>query len=119
MPHITLEISQNIAVKNPTKLLDKLNQALFATGHFGQISDIKSRIYCPYASLVGDNEQLGFVAITFKLLAGRSTQIKDKLSKTVLEVLQNELGVNNPNIVIHYSIELLDLSDNYQKVVAS
>lgn len=47
MPHITLEISENITINNPKMLLNKLNQALFATGHFRQINDIKSRIYYP------------------------------------------------------------------------
>lgn len=120
MPHITLEISENITINNPKMLLNKLNQALFATGHFRQINDIKSRIYYPTLSLVGDDWQAGFVAVTLKLLAGHTTQIKNNLAETVLNVLQDEFAQDDyDKISVQCSVEILELSDNYQKMAVS
>lgn len=116
MPHLTLEISQNVQV-DASYLLTQLNQALFATGEFKAAKDIKSRIYRTDASLIGFGAEDGeaFVSARLAIMAGRNDETKQKLVSVVLKTMQDVLAVNNANV--QYTVDLQELSAYYQKAI--
>jgi len=88
MPHLTLEYSDNIPQFNADRTLLQLNQALLDSGQFEE-ADIKSRALKLDTYLIGKaNQGRGFVHIKIALLSGRTPQIKQALSASLLAALQ-------------------------------
>ncbi len=111
MPHLTLEISPTISIKDKDELLSALNQTLYASGQF-TLKDIKSRLYVPISSLVGDSEcQQGFVYAHLAIMQGRNDAIKQQLVDRVLTTLKAYFDDDN----IQYGVELSELSGFYRK----
>lgn len=110
MPHLHIEISDDITLDDGAELLEKLNHALVKTQVF-QTIDIKSRIYRPSASLVGlpENAQ-GFVFAKLALLSGRDGATKDKLAHAILDVLKAQFGEG-----VQYGVAIEDLPTPYLK----
>ena len=114
MPHIIFECSDAIKSKLSFEQLfielHKMLSHLLPT----QISSCKSRVV-PYSQyLVGNDEANLFVHLTIKILPGRTTEVKNKTSEKVLELLEqviNDLHMINVSI----SVEVLDLSTSYLK----
>ncbi|MFA9486091.1 hypothetical protein LU276_01410 [Moraxella haemolytica] len=116
MPHLTIEISQDLKI-DEAQLLMHLNQALFATGEFKAAKDIKSRIHRTDASLIGlGDDGLLFVSARLAIMAGRSENTKHELVALVLKNLQEVVGKYNTQV--QYTVDLQELSSYYQKVIA-
>ena len=88
MPHLTIEYSNNLPQFNAEGALMALNQALVASGQFEEI-DIKSRAVRFDSFLVG-TVPVGraFVHAKLAILSGRSIEIKQELSNSLLRTLQ-------------------------------
>lgn len=114
MPHLTLEISETLPLSEPKALLLACNQALFATGVFKDLKDIKSRLYITPHSLIGagaDGEH--FVVAKLQLLAGRDDSTKTALVQTLLDTLRQHIS---PSVQgVQYAVDISDLSPFYQK----
>ena len=126
MPHLTLEYTCNLTHFNPIDALTAINQAMFASGLFGE-SDIKSR------AIKLDTFQIGvsatpraFAHVRIALLAGRSNEQRKDLADAVLSALtaatQGDFlrggvdGKNGPEIQL--SVETTDLDRaSYAKAV--
>jgi len=114
MPHLIFDCNEEIKSKlSFEKIFTNLHivlSELLPT----QISSCKSRVV-PYSHyLVGDDENNLFLHLTIKILPGRTTEVKDKAAKKVLEILNRvliELDMSNVSI----SVEVLDLSASYLK----
>lgn len=117
MPHLSLELSQNLTIADEKALLVKLNTALFASGQFKASLDIKSRIYHSKASLIGLGADDGehFVVAHLAIMAGRTDEIKADLVARVLGVLQEEIGQTHQHV--QYAVNLTELSAYYQKAI--
>lgn len=117
MPHLSLELSQNLTIADEGTLLVKLNTALFASGQFKASLDIKSRIYHSSTSLIGlggdDGEH--FVVAHLSIMAGRTDEIKADLVARVMSVLQEEISQTHTNV--QYAVNLTELSAVYQKAI--
>ncbi len=88
MPHLTLEYSGNLRFPNPPALLLKLNQALVASGQFGEI-EIKSRALRQDDFMVGTQpEGRAYLHAKLALLQGRDQDTKNALGQSLLEVLK-------------------------------
>lgn len=110
MPHLTLEISNDIAVDNGMKLLETINHALIKTEVFKAV-DIKSRIYHPSANLVGlPSDVQGFVYARLSMLAGRDDAIKQHLATLILTILKEQFGDK-----VQYGVAIDDLPNHYIK----
>ena len=87
MPHLTIEYSNNLPQFIPNEALMALNQALVASGQFEEV-DIKSRAVCFNGFLVGTVPAgRAFVHAKLAILSGRSIEIKQELSNSLLGVL--------------------------------
>lgn len=87
MPHLTIEYSDNLPQFDANKALMAVNQALVASGQFEEV-DIKSRAVRLSHFLVGTSTANGaFVHAKLAILSGRSIEIKQELSKTLLSTL--------------------------------
>ncbi|AZF04297.1 5-carboxymethyl-2-hydroxymuconate Delta-isomerase [Pseudomonas sp. R5-89-07] len=116
MPHLHLEYTANLAQLDTDKALLRLNHALVASGQFGAEFDIKSRAAKVESFRVGTGlGARGFVAVRLALLSGRSPQIKQQLSQSLLAVLQ-DLGPWPEGVQVQLSVELRDIDrDAYSK----
>ncbi len=88
MPHLTLEYSDNLPPFKADQALMALNQTLVASGQFEEEVDIKSRAIRLDSFLVGTVPMgRAFVHAKLAILSGRSTEIKQELSKSLLSTL--------------------------------
>ncbi|WP_227430265.1 5-carboxymethyl-2-hydroxymuconate Delta-isomerase [Psychrobacter sp. I-STPA6b] len=119
MPHLTIQATANVVIKQPETLLRALNQALWDSGEFRQPNDIKARILPIEAFLVGveDDEQTqGFVYVQLRLLAGRDEQVKQKLASALSETLKQHLMIHKSNRVsVQLCVEVLEIAQVYHK----
>ncbi|MDO4896041.1 MAG: hypothetical protein Q3971_01655 [Moraxella sp.] len=117
MPHLTLELSKDLAVANEADLLLKLNTVLFDSGQFAKSKDIKTCLYHSEQSLIGFGGDDGehFVVAHLAMMAGRTDDIKEDLVRRVMSVLQSEIGKTHQNV--QYAINLTELSNVYQKAI--
>ncbi|OOR89381.1 hypothetical protein B0181_06760 [Moraxella caviae] len=115
MPHVVIELSENLPLQDGKALLKAVNETLFASGEFRAAKDIKSRIYRAPVSLIGlgeagDGEH--FVVAKIALLAGRSDDVKSALVGRVMTVLQAHFA---DVADVQYAVEIQDLSAQYLK----
>lgn len=88
MPHLTLEYTDNLPQFNAGETLAALNKSLVASGHFDEI-DIKSRAIRLTTYLVGTStDSHAFIHAKLAILSGRSIQIRQALSESLLHALQ-------------------------------
>lgn len=91
MPHITIEVSPELADFNSARALERVNRVLAESGQF-EDADIKSRILRLLDVRVGASAPpQGFVHATLQLLAGRNQETRAALSAAVLEALVGSL----------------------------
>lgn len=120
MPHVIVQATANVTIKNPENLLKQLNTTLWDTGHFGSPQAIKARLLDVDTFLVGteDHQQAeGFVYVQLRLMPGRSLPVRDDLANKLLNCLQQELAKQQSGRVkVQYCVEVVELSAAYQKV---
>ncbi len=99
------------------KALLRLNNVLMASGQFGSEFDIKSRAVKVESFQVGTSlSSRGFIAVKLSLLSGRSAQVKQQLSQSLLAALQ-DLGDWPADVQVQLSVQLVDMDrDAYSKV---
>ncbi|WP_248799920.1 5-carboxymethyl-2-hydroxymuconate Delta-isomerase [Pseudomonas sp. MWU13-2105] len=117
MPHVFLEYTPNLTEFDADKALLRINHALVASGQFGAEFDIKSRATELGVFRVGTGlGERGFVHVKLALLSGRSAQIKQQLSESLLAGLK-DLGDWPEGIEVQLSVEVVDLDrESYAKV---
>ncbi len=95
----------------------RLNNVLMASGQFGSEFDIKSRAVKVESFQVGTSlSSRGFIAVKLSLLSGRSAQVKQQLSQSLLAALQ-DLGDWPADVQVQLSVQLVDMDrDAYSKV---
>lgn len=123
MPHLTVQATPNVTIRQPESLLKALNTVLWQSGEFKQPEDIKARILDVETFLVGmedDQQERGFISVELRLMPGRSEDTKNALAASLLACLQSELAATKSNRVkIQCCVEVLDLNTVYQKVMLS
>ncbi|PIB49904.1 5-carboxymethyl-2-hydroxymuconate Delta-isomerase [Pseudomonas sp. 2822-17] len=116
MPHLHLEYTANLTDLAVDKTLLRLNNVLMASGQFGSELDIKSRAVKLESFQVGTSlNPRGFIAVKLSLLSGRSPQVKQQLSQSLLAALQ-DLGDWPAALQVQLSVQLVDMDrDSYSK----
>lgn len=111
MPHCIIEYSDNIIEDIDFQtFFHKLHQELISDNLF-KLEDIKSRALLYNHYYMGDGKyNKSFVAVTLKILSGRSTEIKKKLSEDLLDFLKIEFSdsINKSNCNITVRIEEIE-----------
>ena len=88
MPHLTIEYTDNLPQFNAGGTLVALNKTLVASGQFEEI-DIKSRAIRISTFIVGTSpDDRAFVHVKLAILSGRSVQMKQELSESLLLALK-------------------------------
>ncbi|WP_462159384.1 5-carboxymethyl-2-hydroxymuconate Delta-isomerase [Pseudoalteromonas sp. GB56] len=85
MPHIIVEHSEDLPVL-PQVLVEKVHQATFDSGLF-ELASIKTRTVAYQHYKLGDGKE-GFIHICAYIMAGRTNEQKQMLSKQLLECLR-------------------------------
>ncbi|MFT3741448.1 MAG: 5-carboxymethyl-2-hydroxymuconate Delta-isomerase [Gammaproteobacteria bacterium] len=116
MPHIVLEHSANLIEKaNLTKVFQKLHEIL-STGLPTNILSCKSRAYECEQFLVGEGQANdAFVHCEIKIMAGRSTEVREQVSVQVIELLQESFAESMAKFNLQVTLELNELIGIYQK----
>lgn len=119
MPHLSVQASANITIKQPERLLRQLNNCLWQSGHFKQPQDIKARILAMESFLVGvedDQQAHGFVYMQLKLMPGRSDAVKSQLATALLDCAKVELAAQlSSRVSVQLCVEVEELNASYQK----
>jgi len=109
MPHMTLEYTCNLPSFDVRRTLLALNQALFASGQFAAESDIQSKAVQVSEFQVGTlNTPRGFLHVQMALFGGRSAQVKQQVSASLLAVLRDVCEVP-AGFEIQLSVDIVDL----------
>ncbi|MBV6822680.1 5-carboxymethyl-2-hydroxymuconate Delta-isomerase [Pseudomonas sp. PD9R] len=116
MPHLHLEYTANLPELNADVALIRLNNTLVGSGQFGAEFDIKSRAVKVETFKVGTVlAERAFVHVKLALLSGRSSQIKQQLSESLLAVVK-DLCEWPVGIEVQLCVEILDIDrESYSK----
>ncbi|EJM22651.1 MULTISPECIES: 5-carboxymethyl-2-hydroxymuconate Delta-isomerase [Pseudomonas] len=120
MPHLHMEYTANLPELHADVALIRLNNALVASGQFAAESDIKGRALKVETFKVGTalNER-AFVHVKLAVLSGRSPQIKQQLSQSLLAVVQ-DLCEWPTGVDVQLCVEILDIDrESYAKAAIS
>ncbi|MHC8291217.1 5-carboxymethyl-2-hydroxymuconate Delta-isomerase [Pseudomonas sp. XS1P51] len=117
MPHLHMEYTTNLPDLNADVALIRLNNTLVASGQFAAEFDIKSRAVKVETFKVGTAlGERAFVHVKLALLSGRSPQIKQQLSDSLLAVVQ-DLCEWPTGVEVQLAVEILDIDrESYTKV---
>jgi 5-carboxymethyl-2-hydroxymuconate isomerase len=118
MPHLTIEISANVASQAASgDLLCGAHAALLSSGVFDG-PDIKSRVVNRAEFCIGTGAQPeGFVHASLELLAGRTEVVRQQLSQAVVAALMAVLpkGIGFP---VQISCDIREMNrDCYAKAI--
>ena len=106
MPQIQLEITNNIILNESSEiLLGKINDLISSTCEI-DISNCKSRIITHRNYLIGSSEkEHGFVHLRVEIFKGRSSETKDNLGKSLLNLIGKSISISNqtnePQITVY------------------
>ena len=121
MPHLTIQATPNVIIAHEESLLKALNQALWDSGHFGKPTDIKARILPIETFLVGvedDEQEHGFIYAHFKLMAGRDSEVRDKLAQLLVTTIEQKLALEQSGRAsLQICVEVEEISAIYHKKV--
>ncbi len=121
MPHLTIQATPNVIIAHEESLLKALNQALWNSGHFGKPTDIKARILPIETFLVGvedDEQEHGFIYAHFKLMAGRDSEVRDKLAQLLVTTIEQKLALEQSGRAsLQICVEVEEISAIYHKKV--
>ena len=121
MPHLTIQATPNVIIPHEESLLKALNQALWDSGHFGKPTDIKARILPIETFLVGvedDEQEHGFIYVHFKLMAGRDSEVRDKLAQLLVTTIEQKLALEQSGRAsLQICVEVEEISAIYHKKV--
>lgn len=115
MPHIILECSDNIVESDLNALLLQIHHTLSEKLPTDLVS-CKSRVqrYSEFAIADG-NAKHAFVHLAIAVLKGRSKELLDSVSITLLELLSTAFKASAAKFQLHLSVEIRELSDVYFK----
>ncbi|MCV2219044.1 5-carboxymethyl-2-hydroxymuconate Delta-isomerase [Thauera sp. Sel9] len=107
MPHLTIEYTKGVQGVNTSAALRELNEVLVASGHFEE-SHIKSRAVLIEDFAIGTAlEPRGFVHAKLAILSGRTPEVKEALSSSVLQALQKICRSQGPHVQL--CVEIMDI----------
>ena len=106
MPQIQLEITNNIILNESSEiLLGKINDLISSTCKI-DINNCKSRIITHRNYLIGSSEkERDFVHLRVEIFRGRSSEIKESLGKSLLNLIGKSISTSNqtnePQITVY------------------
>lgn len=111
MPHLILEVSDNVVCIGRNSMLRAVNRAVLDSGLFEE-SDIKSRAQLVTTYEIGCNEvRRGFLHASIEILSGRTDKQKRDLAQRVLAAILGGIDVSaSGDVQVSVSVRELDKS---------
>ncbi len=110
MPHIILETPKSFDVEKSEQII-KMTQSILVKELPAKIESFKNRVYQYDYCLVADSTDKQILALTIKVLSGRSEELLIKASQIIKKSIENLLFANKFTI----TVEILELSPAYTK----
>jgi 5-carboxymethyl-2-hydroxymuconate isomerase len=110
MPHCLLEASDNLLDQPDwTGLLTEINGTLVAKGLFHE-ADIKSRLVRHGVFVIGDGARdQAFVTLTLQILGGRTDEVKEQISESLLQVLVGAFPATFAGMKCSLTVQITDI----------
>jgi 5-carboxymethyl-2-hydroxymuconate isomerase len=118
MPHTIIEHSFIIPEAQASDLLLRVNQGIAQNEGDFDIAQCKARTLFCQNFVIGDNSaKQDFMHITIRIMAGRSVEIRKKLSENISQIAGDFLEENNlSDNVIALSVDIVEIvKETYQK----
>ena len=123
MPHLTIQATPNVMIAHEESFIKALNKALWDSGHFNKVTDIKTRLLPVTRFLVGieDDEQTnGFVYAHLKIMSGRDILIRNQLAKLLVATIEEAIkSEQSARVSIQICVEVEEISAVYHKKMLS
>ena len=116
MPHCVIEYSDNIQDQPDWKqLMTDVHSELDKSDLFNT-NDIKSRVIRHEMYLIGDGDPMrAFVTINIQILSGRNEDIKEKISNSILSVVETYFPISLEKNIFSITIQINDINSNCYK----
>ncbi|GGP21373.1 5-carboxymethyl-2-hydroxymuconate Delta-isomerase [Silvimonas iriomotensis] len=111
MPNVTLQYTANLAHDfDPAALLGRVHQAFADTGEFA-MADVKGRAFRIDTFQVGLNEapEKSFVHVTVATMTTRSAELKQRLGKAIVAVLQETFRSKFDEVQCQLRVEIVPI----------
>lgn len=115
MPHIKMEISNNIEIPSDKNIFLALQKILHDCADV-PAQNCKSRIHVSSNFLVGDEKTPAFVHLEIALLEGRSPQVKSQIGEKALQVLHDVFASDTLGTQITVEVRDIQLAQYFKKV---
>ncbi len=122
MPHTIVEHSFPINEAQAQDLLLRVNQGIARNEGNFDITQCKARTVFCQNFVIGDNNlKQDFMHLTIKIMAGRSEEIRKKLSENISQITVDFLEENNlSDNVIALSVDIVEIvKETYQKILVN
>ena len=115
MPHIKMEVSDNIEISNAKSVFLALQKILHDCADV-PAQNCKSRLYVATNFLVGDEKTPAFTHLEIALLEGRSSQVKSQIGEKALQILNNTFASDTLGTQITVEIRDIHTPQYFKKV---
>jgi 5-carboxymethyl-2-hydroxymuconate isomerase len=105
MPHCIIELSEDIKINRPQDILSGIHDILIQVGGI-KSTNIKSRII-PYHNYLVNQGDESFVALTLRLLPGRSPSLKAQLGEAILTYIKTHMEADK------FSVEIIEIEQEF------
>ncbi|GAA4348965.1 hypothetical protein GCM10023165_35260 [Variovorax defluvii] len=117
MPHFIIEYTPNLRDLPLDAMLSAVAHRLAGSPHVQDEADLKGRAVRADAFRVGLSDQRGFIHVTVRILAGRSSAAKQDFSQRVVEGMLEHMPAFDASLTVHLSVEVVDMDrESYRKV---
>ena len=109
MPHLYVEYSANLTGMPEQQMLTELVASLCSHPTIADEFDVKGRIAATQHYVIGTEAGArGFVHANFRLMAGRTPEVKKELSDRIAEVLRR-LTPQPAGMLVQLSVDVVDM----------
>lgn len=110
MPHFTIEYSRNLEDRvDFRELAKKIHEAALSTGVF-DVAAVRTRTEPREVYVIADGRpENAYVAITARIAAGRSAEVRKQVGQTVFDVLCDSLSKVYETTPIGLSLEVQEI----------
>ena len=115
MPHVILEVSDNVIEQNFNEILLEIHQILTETLP-AQLESCKGRVIRHKEFLVGDgSKNYAFIHLSISVLAGRTKETLNLAAEKIIEMLKLNFKGSADQFDLKLSFSIQDLPEIYYK----
>lgn len=117
MPHIVIEYTANLVDLPIDAMLAAVTRRLAESPEVQDEADLKARVSRTESFRVGlADSGRGFIHVTLRILAGRSSEAKRDFSQRVADGMLEHMPPFPDSLTVHLSVEVVDMdTESYRK----